>query len=114
MTDRPGLSQIELSWFIAWIIADGDWGGVDLEQEGGRKLLLQFFGYLEDKPLEAAQQARIRLQQCLMALRRGTFEEIQRESPFSRYAEGNMESLLQAWMEEHESGFTRKWSEIFR
>ena len=63
---------------------------------------------------EAAKQARIRLQQCLMALRRGTFEEIQRESPFSRYAEGNMENLLRAWMEEGEAGFTRKWSEIFR
>jgi hypothetical protein len=113
MANRPGLSEIELIWLIAWNIADGEWGRIDLEQESASKLLLDFFRRIQGDPAEAAKAARIQLQQSLMALRRGTFEEIQQESPFSRHAQRNMGALLGAWVKEGEAGFARAWAEVF-
>jgi len=54
-----------------------------------------------------------RLQQRLMSLWRGTFEEIQQESPFSRDAQCNMLTLLRGWEGDGERGFTRAWDKVF-
>jgi hypothetical protein len=113
MADRPGLSEVELLWLIAWNIADGEWSRIDLDQASGRNVLLKFLSALRVDPREAAKESRIGLQQSLMALRQGSFEETQQESPFSRYAERNMKELVRAWMKEGEAGFVRKWAEVF-
>jgi hypothetical protein len=114
MIETPGLSLIESVWRLAWNIADGEWGRIGLEEAGARKLLLAQFSKLHGDLLGAAKVSRGRLQQCLMALRRGTFEEIQQDSPFSLHARRNMDTLLRAWMEEGEAGFARVWAEVFR
>jgi len=48
-----------------------------------------------------------------MSLRRGTFEEIQQQAPFSRHAQRNMEALLRAWNGKGEAGFTQAWERTF-
>ena len=48
-------------------------------------------------PFEVLKESSGRLQERPMALRRGTFEEIQQEAPFSRYAQRYMKALLRAW-----------------
>ena len=48
-----------------------------------------------------------------MASRSGTFEETQQQSPFSRAAQRNMDTLLHAWVNEGETGFARVWAEVF-
>jgi hypothetical protein len=114
MADCPGLSEIELFWLIAWNIAGGEWGRIDLEQESAHKLLLSCFGQIQEEPTKAANVARIQLQQSLMALRRDTFEHIQQECPFSQHAQRSMEALLHAWVNDGEVGFVRAWAEVFR
>jgi hypothetical protein len=115
MAERPGLSDIELAWFLAWSIADGEWARVGLDQAKGRELLLDLFSQIKKGDrLQAAKESGMRLQQSLMALRRHTFEEIQLESPFSRLAQRNMRNLLRAWTEEGDAGFARAWEQIFQ
>ena len=76
------LTQIEFVWLLGWNIADGRWGRIGLEQTSGRDFLLNLFSKLQDKPLEGMKNSGGRLQQRLMALHRGSFEEIQDESRF--------------------------------
>ena len=106
------LSQIEFIWLLGWNIADGRWGRIGLDETAGRGLLLDLFGKLHGD-LEVVKESSGRLQQRLMALQRGTFEEIQQESPFSRHAQRNMDSLLRAWKEDGEAGFVRAWEAVF-
>jgi hypothetical protein len=114
MTDRLGLSQIELVLLSTWIIADGKWDRVDLAPESGRELLLHKFRCLKGDPFTAVKYMRVGLQHSLMAARLGTFEEIQQESPFRQDAEVNMARLLRAWTDEAEVGVAREWSDVFR
>jgi hypothetical protein len=79
----------------------------------GCGLLLDLFTNLNGGGLEVVKVSSGRLQQRLMSLRRGTFEEIQQQAPFSRHAQCNMETLLRAWNEEGEAGFTQTWERIF-
>jgi hypothetical protein len=109
------LTQIEFIWFLGWNIADGRWGRIGLDVTAGRGLLLDLFSKLQDGGcLEVIKESSGRLQQRLMSLQRGTFEEIQQESPFSRLAQHNMESLLRAWKKDREAGFALAWETAFR
>lgn len=108
------LSQIEFVWFLGWNIAAGLWGGVGLNEAAGRGLLLDLFSKLQGGGLKVVDESGGRLQQRLMSLRRGTFEEIQREAPFLRHAQRNMESLLRAWMHQGETGYLQVWEEVFQ
>lgn len=114
MAETSGLSEIELVWLIAWNSAAGEWDRIGLEEAEAREFLLDLVRKLQGDPLDAAKQSRVRLQQGLMALRRGDFQEIQREAPFSRNARHKMESLLRAWVEEGDAGFARVWERIFQ
>jgi len=106
------LSQIEFIWLLGWNIADGQWARVGLDEAAGRGLLLDLFGKLHGG-LEIVNESSGRLQQRLMSLRRGTFEEIQQEAPFSRHAQRNMETQLRAWKDKGEAGFARAWEQAF-
>jgi hypothetical protein len=108
------LTQIEFIWLLGWNIADGRCGQIGLEQTAGGQLLLDLFSKLHGDPMEGAKNSRGRLQQRLMALHRGSFEEIQEESPFSRQAQHNMDALLRAWMQTGETGYARVWDEVFQ
>ena len=124
MADAPELSEvayfvqnlttIEVVWLLGWNIADGRWGRVGLDEMAGRGLLLDLFTNLHGGGLEVVKESSGRLQQHLMSLRRGTFEEIQQQAPFRRHVQRNMEALLRAWYEEGEAGFTQTWERIFR
>jgi hypothetical protein len=110
----PGLSQGELIWLLAWNIADGEWDRIGLKQVNARMFLLEILGKVHGDPVDTSKRSRGRLQQRLMALREGTFEEIQQEAPFSRYARNNIDELLSARTEEGEAGFARVWGQVFR
>src|SRR5437899_2577183 len=114
IADPAGLSEIEFVWLLGWNIADGQWACIGLGESGARKFLLELLSKLHGDLFDAAKQSRTRLQQLLMALHRGDFEETQQESPFSLYARHNMDALLRGWMEERERGFERLWQEIFQ
>jgi hypothetical protein len=108
------LTTVEFVWLLAWNIADGRWAEIGIEETAGRGQLLYHFSKLHDDGLlEVLKKSSGRLQQRLMALHRGTFEEIQRYAPFSRPAQRNMETLLRAWKEEGESGFSHAWERTF-
>jgi hypothetical protein len=111
--DAAGLSVIELVWLLGWNIADGEWARIGLREDEARELLLNLAKKLEGDPSDAARRSRRWLQQKLMALHRGSFEEIQQNSPFSRRAWRNMNALLRGWTEQGEAGFGRVWGEIF-
>lgn len=108
------LNTIEFVWFLAWNIADGQWAKIGIGETAGRGQLLCHFSKLQDGGrFEVLKESSGRLQQRLMALRRGTFEEIQQEAPFSRHAQQNMEDLLRAWKNKGEAGFSRAWEQAF-
>lgn len=113
MADTSGLSEIELVWLIAWNSAAGEWDRIGLDEAEARDFLLDLVRKLQGDPLDAAKHSRGRLQQRLMALRRGAFDQIQQEAPFSQHARRNMDALLRAWMEHGDSGFARAWERIF-
>jgi len=113
MLNPTGFSPAEFVWLLGWHIADGKWDRIGLGESAARRLLLDTVGRIHGDPFDAARQSRGRLQQCLMALRRGSFEEIQQESPFSLLARDNMDTLLLGWVEEGEAGFEQAWNEIF-
>jgi hypothetical protein len=108
------LNQIEFVWLLGWKIADGRWGQIGLEPTSGRQFLLDLLSKLHGDPLEGVKKSGGRLQQRLMALQRGSFEEIQEESPFSWQAQRNLDTLLRAWMQERETGYSRAWEEVFQ
>jgi hypothetical protein len=108
------LNQIEFVWFLGWNVADGRLTRIGLEQTSGRQFLLDLLSKLHGDPLEGVKKSGSRLQQRLMALHRGSFEEIQEQSPFRRQAQRNMDTLLRAWIQERETGYTRVWDEVFQ
>jgi hypothetical protein len=109
------LTTIEFVWFLAWNIADGRWTEMGLDNTAGRSQLLYHFSQLHDdgELLDVVKKSSGQLRRRLMALQRGAFEEIQREAPFSRHAQRNMETLLRAWKEEGEAGFAQAWEKTF-
>lgn len=54
-------------------MADGDWTRVALEEAVAKEFLQDLVRKIQDDPLDAAKQSSGRLQQSIMALRRGTF-----------------------------------------
>jgi hypothetical protein len=98
----------------SWRIVDGRWDLVGFERAEAREFLLDRISHLRGNLLNIAQRSRSQLQQFSMAAGRNSFEEIQQEAPFSRYAQSNMDMLLRAWKEEAETGFARVWDQIFR
>lgn len=107
------LTTIDFAWFLAWNIADGRWAQIGLDEAAGRSQLLSHVSMLQGEVPDLVKNSGGRLQQQLMALRRGTFEQIQREAPFSRQARRNMEVLLRAWREEAAAGFEQAWKRTF-
>ncbi len=95
MADAPQLSEvayfaqnlttIEVVWLLGWNIADGRLGRIGLDEAAGRDLLVDLFRKLHGG-LDVVKQSGGRLQQRLMSLRQGTFEEIQQQAPFSSHA----------------------------
>jgi hypothetical protein len=78
-----------------------------------KEYLLDLISKLEGDLSDIVKRSSGRLQQSLMALRRGAFEEIQQEAPFSRIAQANMARLLRAWEKSGKAGFTQVWERIF-
>jgi hypothetical protein len=113
MAEEGGLEEFELCWQAAYDIVDGQRKKTGLSEAEARKFLGDLLRATGDDAREAAQVARRRLQQHSMALRRGTFEEIQEGSSFRRQARRNMDSILKAWEEEGEDGFARAWEELY-
>jgi hypothetical protein len=107
------LPQIELVWLLGWNIAAGEWQRIGLNPEAAKELLIDLFSKLQDDSGDVVKRSAERLQHSLMALGQGTFEEIQEEPPFSRFAQKNMEALLQGWRGGREPGFTQVWDTIF-
>lgn len=107
------LPQPEMVWLLGWNIAAGEWQRIGLNTAAAKELLLDLFGKLQGDSHDLSKRSAERLQHGLMALREGTFEEIQEEPPFSRFAQKNMEALLQAWRNQGEPGFARVWNAIF-
>lgn len=108
-----GLPQIELVWLLGWNIVAGEWQRIGLNPTAGKELLTDLFSKLQGDPSDLSKKSATRLQHCLMALRVGTFEAIQQEAPFSRFAQSNMKTLLQAWRDGGAAGLTRVWNSIF-
>ncbi len=70
---------------------------MNLQPDEAKELLVRFIDMmLQGNKLEAITKSKLYLQNALMALRRGSFEEIQDDAPFQRYALGNMISLTKA------------------
>ncbi len=65
-------------------------------------------------PSAYCKQSSGRLQQSLMAARQSDFETIQRQAPFSRLAQRNMEALLGSWRAAGKDGFARAWDQLFQ
>lgn len=107
------LPQIQLVWLLGWNIAAGEWQRIGLSPPTAKEFLMDLFSKLQGDLSHLAKTSAGRLQHCLMALRTETFEEIQQEAPFSRFAHENMKTLLQSWSDEGEAGFTRVWNNIF-
>jgi hypothetical protein len=110
---RPkGLSKIELATLGIWFVAIGRWDHMDFSEPEAQEYVLHFFRCLKD-PENGLKASYLSLQNTLMAMRRGSFEAIQSEPPFSRYGRRNMKLFLKAWLEGGEAGFTNAWGEIF-
>jgi len=108
------LTPGELAWLLGWNVADGRWGRIGMDERAARGSLLFLFTNLQsDAGLEVVKTSSGWLQQRLMSLRRGAFEEIQRHAPFSRHAQRNMGALFRAWKEEGEARFAQAWEGAF-
>jgi hypothetical protein len=104
----------ESAWLLGWIIAAGQWQRIGLKPAAAKELLGDLFGRLRGDPADLSKRSAERLQHKLMALRIGSFEEIQQEAPFSRFAQRNVQALLQAWRDRGEPGFAQVWDATFR
>jgi hypothetical protein len=107
------LPQPEVVWLLGWNIADGEWQRIGLNPAAAKELLIDLFGRLQGDLSNLPKRSAERLQNALMSLAEGSFEEIQEEPPFSRFAQKNMEALLQAWRDRGEPGFAQVWDAIF-
>ena len=107
------LSPSELIWLLAWNIAAGDCDRIGLNATNGKTFLLDLFHKLGGGTNNLVTESALRLQQSLMALRIGTFDEVQFEAPFRTFAQKNMEALTTAWKEGGDQKFTSTWEEIF-
>jgi hypothetical protein len=107
------LPEAGLVWLLAWNIAAGQWERIGMESQAAKEYITGFFGKLQGDVADLSKRSAEQLQHGLMALRIGTFEQIQSEPPFSRFAQGNMKQLLQAWMDRGEPGFLRAWDLTF-
>lgn len=108
------LPQNESAWLLGWNIAAGQWQRIGLKPPAAKELLGNLFGMLQGDAADLSKRSAERLQHKLMALRVGSFEEIQQEAPFSRFAQRNVQALLQAWRDRGEPGFTQVWDGVFR
>ncbi len=107
------LPQTGFVWLLGWNIAAGQWERIGLEPQAAKEYLTDLFGKLQGDVADLCKRSAEQLQHGLMALRIGVFEQIQQEPPFSRFAQKNMERLLQAWRDGGESGFAQVWDATF-
>ena len=113
MPTTAGLSQVDMALLIGWKCASGDWAQMGLQPGEAKDLLVRFIDVmLQGNKLEAITKSKLYLQNALMALRRGSFEEIQGDAPFQRYAHGNMISLTKAFTGEG-LNFDQVWNDRF-
>ena len=84
---RPsGFSDIELASLAVWFVGSGQWQRMDFSEQDAQQLIVEFFKSLKkDDPESALTSSYLSLQNTFMAMRRGTFEAIQSEPPFSRF-----------------------------
>jgi hypothetical protein len=110
---RPkGLSQSELAELAVWFVAAGRWAEAGLSEAEARELVCHFFKCLSSPAKDSLEASYLSLQNTLMAMRKGTFESIQSEPPFSRAGRAGMRALLRAWLA-GEAEFKRTWEEVF-
>lgn len=107
------LPEVGRVWLLGWNIAAGQWRRIGLDPQAGKEYLADLFGRLQGDLSDLSKRSAEQLQHGLMALRRGSFEEIQDEAPFSRFAQRNMESLLRAWEGGGQREFSRVWDSTF-
>jgi hypothetical protein len=111
---RPkGLSEVELATLGIWFVAVGRWDLLDFSEAQAEQFVIHFFKCLKDDPEHGLRASYLSLQNTFMAMRRGSFEAIQSEPPFSRFGRRNMKVLLRAWLETDETGFRSAWEKIF-
>ncbi len=113
MAKAQELSDIETACLIAWNIAAGYWQRVGLAPAEAKQLISDFAKEFPSDPVETVTHSRVRLQQTLMALRRGGFEEVQGEAPFRQHAQQNLLRLLSAYQAAGDSGMATAWHEVF-
>lgn len=111
---RPkGFSQLELATLGIWFVAVGRWDRMDFSEEEAQAFVIHFFKCLKGDPEDGVRSSYLSLQNTFMAMRRGTFESIQSEPPFSRVGRQNMKTLLRAWLEGGEAEFRSAWEDVF-
>lgn len=113
-TVRPkGLSELQLASLAVWFAAIGQWSHAGLSEAEACSFVMHFFKCLKPPHKNALRGNYVSLQNTFMAMRKGTFEAIQLEPPFSRFGRRNMKALLRGWLWGQEAEFTSTWAEIF-
>ena len=112
---RPtGLSELELASLGVWFVGAGTWHRMNFSEPEAREFAVHFFKCLnKDDPESSLRASYLSLQNTFMAMRRGTFEAIQSEPPFSRFGRRCLKALLRAWLHGGETEFRSRWSKIF-
>ncbi len=113
MRKELGVSQADILFLTAWKCAAGEWDQLGLAADQAREMLFDFIGVIQGDRIQAIRHSRLSLQNSLMALRRGSFEEIQREAPFLDYANRNLLELVGAWTAGGKVEFASLWEKLF-
>jgi len=101
----------------ATFAADGRWAELEQSAETGRAHVLESFR-LAGLPKQAVEYSLRNIcrqsQMFLMAQHNGTFDEIEKLPPFSRFAQANLRRLAAAYAMSGEDGVASEWSQIFK
>jgi hypothetical protein len=111
---RPrGFSDSELATLAVCFVAVGRWTDAGLTEDEGRYLVMRFFECLTNDPAKALRASYLSLQNTFMAMRKDTFEQIQKEPAFSRSGRKKIKRLLRAWLDSGNEEFEALWKQIF-
>jgi len=101
----------------AMYAADGRWAELEQSADTARAQVLASFR-LADLPKQPVENSVRRIwrevQTFLMAQHNGTFEEIEKLPPFSRFAQANLRRLAAVYAMSGEEGVASEWPQIFK
>jgi hypothetical protein len=86
---------------------------MDFSEMEAQAFVIHFFKCLQGNPEDGVRASYLSLQNTFMAMRKGTFESIQAEPPFSRFGRRTMNALLGAWLGGGEAELKGRWREMF-